>query len=120
MASKKTPVNWKRIGHYSFIAGIIVALIIGFLPIVSGNTAKILFAVLGIIVGLLNITAKETMEFLVAALVLLISASLTYSILGIIPLIDFALTNAWQLIIVFVAWSAIIVAIKTVFVLAER
>lgn len=114
--AKTQPVDWKKVGHYAFIAGILVAAILAFIDVPEKGAIGILI-VLGLIVGLLNITVKETLEFLVAALVLLVSASVTALSLGIIHT---RLTAIWGNVITFIAFAAIIVAIKTVYVLAEK
>ena len=57
------------IGHWSFIGGIILAILAGFINIAWAMTA--LF-VLGLIVGFLNIKEKESTPFLVALIALLV------------------------------------------------
>lgn len=106
-----------RIGHYSFIAGIIIAIIVGLVPQLRGDVAIWIMVVLGIIVGLLNITAKETIGFLVACVALIIGASASALSLAVIWV---GLTTILGNVIIFVAPAAVVVAIKTVFALAER
>ncbi len=121
--AKQAKLDLKKIGHYSFIAGIILAVVIGIIPGLTdtlGTTNILLtFAVLGLIVGLLNVTAKETIGFLVAALVLIVSTSITFFTVGRIPVIGAALGSIWESIMAFVAFAAIVVALKTVIALAE-
>ena len=62
----------KKVGHYAFIAGIIVAAIVALIPQLRGNPATWALVILGVVVGLLNVRATEVTEFLVAALVLLV------------------------------------------------
>lgn len=105
------------LGHQSFIAGVIIAIIVG----LFGGTAipwiTLILVILGLIVGFINITAKETMPFLVAAIALMVAGSAN---LQIIPTIGMYLQNILAAIVVFVAPAAIIVAIKAVVDLARR
>ena len=115
MAKKKVG-DLKKVGHYSFIAGIIIAVIVGLVPSLRGDPAIWVMVILGIIVGFLNITAKETTGFLVAAIALIIASSASALSLAVIwPTLTTILYN----VIVFIAPAAIVVAIKTVITLAE-
>lgn len=116
MAKKSAELDWKKVGHYSFIAGIILAVLIALIPEISGMLSLVVLVGLGIIVGLLNVTGKETIGFLVAALVLMVSASTTALALG---RIHTTLTTMWGNVITFVAFAAIVVALKTVYDLAQ-
>jgi len=106
-----------KVGHYAFIAGIVVAIIIALIPQIRGQPATVTLIILGLVVGWLNIKAKEITEFLVAALVLLVSVGMTSLILRTVYL---TLGDMWENVIVFVAFAAIIVAIKAVYLLAEK
>lgn len=63
----------EQIGPWSFIAGLILALIFAFIP-PAGWTFLVL-GVIGIAVGLLNITDKEIQGFLIAAVAFVVSSS---------------------------------------------
>lgn len=117
MAKKSTSdFDLKRFGHYAFIVGIIFAVVIALFDMPE-NVAISVLVILGLIVGLLNITARETMEFLIAALVLMVTASTTALILG---SISTALIAMWRNVMTFIGPAAIVVAIKTILVLAEK
>ena len=75
MARKKKANDLHRIGHYSFIAGLIIAVIVGLIPTLRGDAAIWIMVVLGVIVGLLNISAKEVNSFLITAVALIIASS---------------------------------------------
>jgi len=119
--AKKLNYNFKKIGRYSFIAGIILALVVGLIPSLTetdqGKQVVLgTLVVLGIIVGFLNVTDEETIGFLVAALVLIIASSTTaLTLAGLHPNIAEILRN----VIIFVSAAAIIVALKTVYALAQ-
>ena len=115
MAKKKA--DMKKIGHYSFIAGIIVAVLVALIPQFRGDVSTYTLVILGIIVGLLNITAKEVTEFLVASLVLLVSLGMTALTLASIHI---TLGTIWNNAITFIAPAAIIVALKAIYILAEK
>jgi len=111
-----------NVGHYTFIAGIILAVIAG---LVQGayNTSlpytALILVLLGLIVGFLNISQKETTEFLVAAIALIVAGTAS-GILNLIPVLGVYLQNILSAIAVFVAPAAIIVALKAVLVLAKK
>lgn len=112
----------KKLGHYAFIIGIVLAMITGFFindivrsPFVGIVTA--ILVVLGIIVGFMNIQTKETLSFLVASATLLLigTANLAYIGWG----IGYTLQAMLFFIRIFVAPAALIVALKTIKGLAE-
>ena len=120
MAKKKKdlqPFNWKRFGHYSFIVGIILAIALALIPEMPEEPTFVAIVILGLIVGILNITQRETQEFLLSALVLMVFASVTALTLG---RIDTRLISMWSNVLLFVAFAAVIVALKTVVILAEE
>ena len=58
----------QKIGHYSFIGGVIIAVVLGLFSTQVGPSAGAwlasLLVVLGLIAGFLNVSGKETKEFL--------------------------------------------------------
>ena len=101
----------ESLGSWAFIVGLVIALIAGF--VTSGNaTVTWVLAVLGLIVGLINVTHSETQLYLVAAIAFLVSAS---SLTLILSSLENILTN----VIVFVAPSAAIVAVRALYDIAR-
>lgn len=111
-----------KIGHWSFLLGVALAVVFGFFK--AGSYAGILtlvLVILGLVVGFLNITEKETTPFLVAAIALM-----TTSAAGELIHIDTLVSNfgTWlQAIVVniaiFVTPAAIVVALKAIHSLAK-
>ena len=67
----------KQIGNYSFIVGVILAVVLGLAaPKLGAATAWLwsLLVVLGLVVGFLNVSGKETKEFLLVTVSLVIVA----------------------------------------------
>ena len=116
MAKKKQKLELKKVGHYSFFAGVILAVLLALIPQLAGDVAIWVLVILGVLVGLLNITAKETMGFLVAGIALILASSA-----GALPLaiIWTGLTAILANIVYFVAPAIIVVALQTVYALAE-
>jgi len=108
----------KKVGHYAFLAGILLALLAGlikdFLP---ADTTSLILVILGLVVGFLNVTAKETVEFLVAAVALMLAGAAN---LTIIPGMGVYLQAILNYIVVFVAPAAVVVAFKGIYALADR
>jgi len=107
----------EKIGHWSFILGVIIAILAGLAGAAYVEAAALLLVVLGIIVGFLNISEKETTSFLVAAIALVaVGAAGLEKLPAVGSYIGPILTN----IATFVAPAAIIVALKAVYELGKR
>jgi lysylphosphatidylglycerol synthetase-like protein (DUF2156 family) len=101
-----------KIGQYSFLAGVILALVAGLLAnIVDASMVTLILVILGLIVGFLNVTAKETTGFLVASIALMIAGAAS---MNMIPWIGNYVQTTLSYIVVFVAPAAIIVALRAV------
>lgn len=61
-----------QLGEWAFIAGVILAILLGLFPSLDSQGVSTLFLMLGVIVGLVNITKQETHNFLLAGIGLLI------------------------------------------------
>ena len=104
-----------KLGHWAFIVGIIIAIIAGLVPAWQTPTITWVLVILGLVVGLLNITAKETIEFLVAAIALLVIGSA-----GAIPALGTIILSILANIVAFVAPAALVVALKSIYSLAQK
>ena len=65
----------KKIGQYSFIVGVIIAVVLGLsIPALVEATPWLisLLIILGLIVGFLNVAGKETQEFLLVSVILVL------------------------------------------------
>jgi len=111
--SKKKSGN--AIGSWSFLIGVVLAVVFGLFGALSQNVIYILM-VLGIIVGLLNIADEEATPFMMAGAVLVIVATLGQSVVSSVSLFDGIL----QALTVLFVPATIIVALKSVFSLARR
>ncbi|HLA97902.1 MAG TPA: hypothetical protein VJL34_05575 [Anaerolineales bacterium] len=102
-------MNTVMIGKWSFIIGLVVAVLAGlfFQP----AWAIWVLAVLGVIVGYLNITAEDTRGFLLAAIALTLSATA----LNAIPIVGTAFSLVLPFVVAFVAGATVVVALKELF-----
>lgn len=99
-----------KLGHYAFLAGVILAVLAGVVPgLWSVKVIWVLMA-LGVLVGLLNITAKETLEFLVAISTLVITSGGASVLLKQSLMASIVVGN----ILAFAAPAGFIVAVKTI------
>ena len=117
----------KRIGNYSFIIGVILALILGLIPSSVLGTAQAwlasLLVVLGLAVGLLNVTGKETKEFLLVAVVLVITAGVgtgAGAVLSGTILIGGYLSGVFVQLLAFIVPATVVVALKDILALAQN
>lgn len=117
----------RKIGHYAFLVGVLLAFVLALFSTKLGNETTsallLLLIVLGVIVGFLNITAKEMTEFLIAAIALIVMGSISAAfvvvdnyIVGLGTILDAVLSY----IAIFVAPAALIVSIKAIIELAEK
>lgn len=117
----------KKIGDYSFIAGVILAIFLGLATKKLGEAESWLWSlliVLGLVVGLLNVSGKETKEFLwvtVALVVVAFAGSTQANLISLegVELIGKYLKQTFNSILAFVVPASIVVALKEVWILAK-
>ena len=103
------------VGEWTFLAGVVLAVILGILGPVTGTWAMFL-VVIGLIIGLLNIADKEVMHFMMSGAVLIIASALGGNVMSSLP---YAGSILDALLAIFVP-ATIIVAVKNVFTLARN
>ncbi len=118
----KMPVKSKEnlIGAWSFLIGVILAVIIGLfkaqLGAAAGSAILAILVILGLVVGLLNVGDKNANAFLLAGLALVIVSFMGANALGVIPQIGEILNT---LLIMFIP-ATVIVALKSVFSISKE
>lgn len=125
---KETTVISRKFGHYSFLIGVILALVLGLfsesLTISWNLRVMFLLVVFGLIVGLLNIQHREMTEFLVASITLLMippaMSVVAFTIDKFILGSGEFLRSMLSYLILFVVPAALIVAVKVIVELAEE
>ena len=116
----------QKIGHYSFIGGVIVAIVLGLVPGATLGPAAVwlasLLVVLGLIVGFINVTGKETKEFMLVAVVLIIAAGIAGAsdTLGGVQVIGPYLAGIFGQILAFVVPATIVVGLKDIWALGQN
>jgi len=116
-----------EVGRWSFVIGMIVALVLGILSgvgVILGVTAlnwlTLLLVVLGLIIGFSNVTKKESTPFLIAAMALLIANTAGLSNINtMIPYLGSILEGIVSYLLVVVAPAALIVAVKAFYEFAR-
>jgi len=111
----------EAIGKWSFLIGVVIALIAGIGMGVgqawANNTwITMLLVLAGLAVGIVNITAKETQAFLVAAIAVLVAN--TANLNTILPgaeAIGMILAGIVSKIVIVVAPAALVVALRAVY-----
>ena len=116
----------QKIGHYSFIGGVIIAVILGLFSTQVGASTVAwlasLLVVLGLIVGFLNVSGKETKEFLMVATVLIIAsfAGGASDILGGVQFIGQYLQGIFSNVLAFVVPATVVVGLKDIWSLGQN
>lgn len=115
----------KQIGNYSFIIGVVLAVVLGLAAPRLGSAAAWLWSllvVLGLVVGFLNISGKETKEFLMVTVALVIvayAASAQINSWSNIQFVGQYLKGMFDSILAFVVPASVVVALKDVWELAK-
>ena len=103
----------EKLGVITFVLGLILALVAGFVGLNSLWTWVLMVA--GLIVGLLNVTDHEVRLFLLAALTFMISAGSLSVVFGGVTVVEHFL----QAVIVFTAPAAAIVSLRALYEVAK-
>lgn len=96
-----------QIGHWAFLAGIILAILAGFVAV---PFLPIVLFILGLIVGFLNIKEKESSRFLISVIALLLIGIAGLEFGKLAPVITPILNS----FIAFVSAAGLVVAIKQI------
>ncbi len=107
----------KRVGNYSFIIGVIIAIVLGIVSLGAATPILAsLLVVLGLIVGFLNVTGGETQEFLIVAIILIVVAGMggAGATLAGVGVIGTYLQGIFTQILAFVVPATVVVALKDV------
>jgi|TARA_B100001964_G_scaffold243208_2_gene320429 hypothetical protein len=116
----------QKIGHYSFIGGVIIAVVLGLFSAQVGAIASAwlasLLVVLGLIIGFLNVSGKETKEFLLVSTVLIIAAFAggASDILGGVQYIGLYLQGIFANVLAFVVPATVVVGLKDIWALGQN
>jgi hypothetical protein len=110
---------YQKIGAWSFLVGILVALILGALNSTAGSSWVVgLLLVLGLIVGLLNIHDREIIAFLIGCIAFLVAVPALGAAVSVFGTTFEWLTRMLAHVAIFVVPAAIITALKAIFALA--
>lgn len=112
-----------KVGSWSFIIGVILALagglISGLLGPNGGSVVAAILVLLGLIVGFLNVTGKEAMPFLLAAVSLVIVATQGSILLSILPIVGDYFKSVFSAMTAFIIAATVVVALKAIYGLAK-
>lgn len=116
LASRKGTSNkGDLIGGWSFLIGLVLAIILGAMGRVDGAVSTILI-VLGLIVGFLNVSDREANQFLLAGVTLVIVSSFGAGALQGLT----AVADILHAVLILFVPATIIVALKSVFSIARK
>ncbi len=106
---------WDTVGSWSFLIGVIIAIILGIFGILNPTWVTVL-VIIGLIIGLLNVADTESEPFLLSGIALIIASALGQTVVSTIPIF---LRILQALLLIFVP-ATIIVALRNVFSLARH
>jgi hypothetical protein len=103
------------IGSWAFLIGVILAIILGAIGAV-GDIIALILVILGLIVGILNVSDKETNAFLMGGTVLVIVSAFGADALEIVGFVQ----NILNAILIMFVPATVVVAVKSVFMIAKK
>lgn len=114
----------QKLGHYSFIVGVVIALVLGLAGQYLGTAEPWLISlliILGLVVGFLNVTGKETKEFLTVATILAVVLYVSGSAadIGSVMYIGSYLAGIIKYAMSFIVPAVIVVALKDIYQLGQ-
>jgi len=116
----------KQIGHYSFIVGCIISIVLGVAGYRIGAAKAWLWSllvVLGIVAGLLNVSRKDAKEFLmvnVAIILISYAGSANIKLWNHVNFIGPYLFDIFSNVLDFVVAASVVVALKEVWELGKN
>ena len=116
----------EKLGHYSFIGGVIIAVVLGLASTALGSSTTALLAslvvVLGLIAGFLNVNGKGSKEFMLVGTVLIIASFVggASNTLGGVQYIGPYLQGIFQYALAFVIPATVVVGLKEVWSLGQN
>ncbi len=115
---------WSKIGVWSYLAGLLIAIVVGVLSQLGNGTGLTgltiaILAILGVIVGLLNISDDEVSTFLLASIAFVVASSGMAAIFNTLGSNFVGLTTFMSAIAVFTAPGALVVAFKALYNVAK-
>jgi len=116
--AKKNKGMLLKVGSWSFILGIIIAIVAGLFQETT-YTATVLI-LLGVLVGFLNITGEEAMTFLLASVSLVVISWVGGPTFSEVAVIGRTLQVMLNNMMIFVIPASIIVALRAVLTLAHK
>jgi len=120
----------KKIGEYSFIIGVVLAIILGLATGSSVIRAALagtevwltsILVILGLIVGFINVTGKDTKDFLLIATILVVvsfAGGSTQELAG-VAIIGPYVAGVFSQIMAFVVPATVVVGLKEIYYLAR-
>lgn len=116
---KKSSNTMAKVGSWSFLIGLIIALIIGFFDSWTiYPTLVSLLIILGLIVGFLNVTGHESGMFLLASVSMVVVMFFGGSVIGNVQIIGGYLAAVMNSMMIFIVPATIVVALKAIFSLS--
>lgn len=115
--AKKNRNIWPKVGVWSYVVGLVLAVLVGLIAGLQAQWAVITLVVLGVVVGLLNIGDTEVREFLLATVAFVISG---IALAGVFASFGWQwLVNLMNAIIVFTAPGALVVSFRALYNVAR-
>ncbi len=107
----------RRIGSIAFLVGVAISIIAGF---ITASWMLPALTLLGLAVGFLNVTAREMQAFVLVAIGLVLISAFAAPQIRALPDVGPTLSRIYTALLLFIAPAATIVALRGLFLLAQR
>lgn len=107
--------NLNAIGKWSFIVGLVIAILAAFITLVSDALLVFVLFILGLAVGFLNVAEKNSSKFLIGLVALLLLGIGSLNALAVLGVIGGYLSAMLGNFLVFVGAAGLVVSIKVIF-----
>ena len=106
--------NWNQIGKWSFILGLVIAILAAFVTVVSDSTLLFVLFILGLLVGFLNIASKDSMKFLLGLVALFLIGVSSLGALAVLGSIETFLVSILENFLAFVGAAGLVVSVMVI------
>ncbi|MEX0920577.1 MAG: hypothetical protein WDZ69_03285 [Candidatus Pacearchaeota archaeon] len=107
--------NLKNAGKWSFIIGLVIAILAALITVIDQSIVLIVLFILGLGVGFLNISNKDSTKFLTGLIALFLIGATSLGALTILGAVESYVDSILENFLVFVGSAGLVVSIKVIF-----
>ena len=106
--------DWSLVGRWSFILGLVIAVLAAFVTAVSQATVVLVLFILGLLIGFLNISERDSTRFLTGLIALFLIGVSSLGALAVFGSVETYLVQILGNFLAFVGAAGLVVSLKAV------